>query len=116
MGQLLPGVLGLAVLNGVLAAWNGYVGMDRSLRVPRTSSITMVLILVACGALVGTLQSRKLTTLDRAALFGFLLALAMEIISFPSLMGFGLMLSCLAVAWGANLIRQRRSARHVTGR
>ena len=60
----------------------------------------MVLLLVICGALAGTLRLRKLTALDRAALLGFLLSLALESISFPSFTGFGLMVSCLALAWG----------------
>ena len=49
--------------------------------------------------------------LGRMALLGFLVCQALGIAWFPSLIGFSLMLACLAIAWAVNLIRQHHRAR-----
>ena len=105
--KILPGVLGLMIINASIAVWKGYAGPDPSLKLPRRVGLVILLILVVCSALALTLQSRQLTTMDRVALCGFLVCLGLAIALFPSLIGFGLMLCCLATAWVADRVRQQ---------
>ena len=103
--RLLPGFLGLATMNTSIAVWTGYAGLNPALRLRRRDGVIIFLILLVCSALALTLQSRKLTTIDRAALCGFLTCLGLAIAWFPSLIGFGLMLGCLATAWVYDRVR-----------
>lgn len=70
--KMLPGILGLAVLNLLIAVWTGPASSDRAARIPRLRAFVMLLAFVTCGALSAPLQSRKLTALDRFALISFL--------------------------------------------
>ncbi len=106
--KALPVALGMAVLNGWISVWNGYTGVNPENRIPRLPSAMIVLVLVACNFLAIAIAARKLTVIDRAALFAFLVAFGFAISSFPSAKGFILMFSCLAVAWGNDRMQRYR--------
>jgi hypothetical protein len=100
--KALPVILGMAILNGLLAIWKGFAAM----RVPRLAGVVILLILIVCDLLTVSLSSRRLTAFDRGALVAFLISFGFAFAKFPSVIGFALMLCCLAVAWGNNHIRR----------
>jgi hypothetical protein len=106
--KVLPGILGISILNAILALWNGYIGIDPTQKFTRTAAAIVLVCLIACSVLATTLTSRRLNRIDRVALFVFLISLGWSIARFPYLLGFGLMLSCLVVAWANDRIQRHR--------
>src|SRR5579864_7977814 len=68
--KALPVILGMAILNGLLAIWKGFAAM----RVPRLAGVVILLILIVCDLLTVSLSSRRLTAFDRGALVAFLIS------------------------------------------
>jgi hypothetical protein len=97
--RLLPGLLGIGIINASITIWKGHPPTGRSEPIPRGTSVMILVILVACSVLATTLQSRKLRIFDRLALFAFLVCQVFAIAWYPSPLGFGLMLVTLLVAW-----------------
>jgi len=97
--KVLPGLLGISIFNAIMVLANGYTGVDRSQQVPRPTAAALLIGLVVCSILANTLRSRGLDTVDRTALLGFLFSFGWAIARFPSLLGIGLMLSFLGIAW-----------------
>jgi len=107
--KILPAILGLEVINAFIAAWEGHAVTNPAEPIPHTTSILILLILVASSVIATTFQSRQLRIVDRILLLLFLLSQALAIAWFPSVLGFVPMFLCLLVAWGIDrLSRQRR--------
>jgi hypothetical protein len=106
--KALPGIFAMAVVAVSLAFERGYVGPDPANSMTRSSAAVFIAVYTACTGLSVTLQSRHLSSIDRAALLGcaasFMFAAASDA---ESKIGAYLMVACLAVAW-VNGMMQRR--------
>lgn len=97
--RILPGLLGIGIINAGATLWEGHSPTGPSEPIPRGTSITILLLLIGCSALAMSFQSRKLTIVDKFALLAFLVSQVLAIAWFPSPSGFGLMMVSLLMAW-----------------
>ena len=105
--KILPGLLGLGVLNALITIWLGHpLAVPAALVVPRIQSTAILLILVACGAVSTTYEARRLTIVHRLALLSFLVSQILAIAWFPSVLGFVLMLLSLLAGWAIDIFRK----------
>jgi len=97
--KMLPGILGLGIINALITVWLRHPPTGPSEPVPRIRSAIILAILVACSVLASNIKPARLQTIHRAALLAFFISLVFAIALFPSLLGFGLMFVSLLVAW-----------------
>src|SRR5579864_9307138 len=72
----LPGILGLAVLNGLIMVSTGHQLGKPSVPVSRLDALVATVFFAACSALSGTLRRRKLNWFDHIGLMGFVFSIA----------------------------------------
>jgi len=106
--KALPAILGLSILNALLAVWRGYIGADTSRHFPRGRAALILITLVVSSFLANTVASRKLNPVDRVALFAFLVSQGWAIAGWPSLAGFICMPCFLLIAWGHERVQRSR--------
>ncbi len=129
--KVLPGLLGLAVLNGVISILSGHVLANPTEPIPRLQAFYLTLFFAASSVLSGTFKARHLHLVDRAAVMVFVFSFAWLLASQSTRAGgdaalnlrdvvtMGIGLGCLLAAWLYDHFRHRRghgsrSASHVT--
>jgi hypothetical protein len=122
--KVLPGILGFAVLNGLIMLFTGHLLNDSSIPISRLDALVITLFFLGSSQLSRTFKDRKLNVIDRVALLAFAF-------SVPLLIGFnstreevkgrsapldsiefitmGIGLCCLLIAWVYERIQRRRS-------
>lgn len=103
--RILPGIIGLGVLNAAIALFSGHLAADPSHTLPRPWTAVALVALMTCAALATTYASRPLVVVDRFALVGYLAWTGVAIALYPSLAGFLLMPVVLGVGWLNNKIQ-----------
>jgi hypothetical protein len=116
--KVMAGVLGLAVLNGLLSISTGHLLANPTQPVSRLDMVYFTLFFGLAAVLAGTLKGRKLTALDRTSVMAFLFSLACwfgyrgtrSVHAPPNEADFilmGICLGCLLVAWAYDRLKGR---------
>jgi hypothetical protein len=74
--KVLPGLLGLAVLNGLITIFSGHVLANPTQPVGRLEAFGLTLFFVVSCVLSGTFKDRQLNFVDRTALMAFVFSFA----------------------------------------
>lgn len=69
--RALPGIFGVAVLNGLISLWTGHAVNDPSQPVSRLRTMTIIWFFAVCAVLSDKLRRQELLILDRLALIVF---------------------------------------------
>jgi hypothetical protein len=77
--RALPGILGLAILNGLISFSTGHAINDPSLPVSRLNIMTLILSFAICAVLSDKLRRQELVMLDRLALIVFAFSFAFSV-------------------------------------
>jgi hypothetical protein len=111
---ILPGIFGIATLNGIIILISGHALNQPSVSVPRI--ISLFLTIVMAGGSVATMRSgsARLTSAERAAYVGVLccfiamftcVSLSVANWELPVCIGF---VACISLLWAETLFMQRR--------
>ncbi|MGH9352126.1 MAG: hypothetical protein ACRD2G_08210 [Terriglobia bacterium] len=124
--KVLPGILGLAVLNGLISLSTGHALNNPSAPISRLDMLIVTLFFAACFALAGTFRARDLTIVDRVSLMTFAFTLPLwaghdstRIATAGKLAAedrldliiAAVALCCLLVPWAYDRIQRRRGPR-----
>ncbi len=86
---VLAGLLGLAVLNGLISIASGHVLANPTEPIVRLQAFYLTLFFTACAVLSATLRKRKLNLVDRACVMVFLFSFAWLVASQGTRIGSG---------------------------
>jgi hypothetical protein len=108
--RVLPGMFGMATLNGLLILISGHALNRADVPVPRLEGALLTVVMAGASAITGTFADRRLTHTDRAAYLGILacfvamLAGVMTSVKrweVPVGIGF---IACIAFLWGRRFL------------
>ena len=121
--RYLPGIFGLAALNGLILTLSGHIAESPSTPVPRLTGLIFILLFLAGATLSSTFKGRELHLCDRIALMAFILSFTYAgILDSPesgamhktvlddsgTFIAAGIGLCCLFIAWAYDHFRRKR--------
>ena len=119
--KIMSGLLGLAVLNGILSLATGHVLANPTMPISRIDALYLTLFFAVAAILTGTMKQRTLRLVDRISVMAFLLNLAFlisyqaqqeaarkPVFNAAAFTLIAISISCLSVAWAAHYVQHRR--------
>ena len=108
--KVLPGIFGIATLNGLIILISGHALNQPAIQVPRLVGVLFTVVMAGASFITASLADRHLTNTDRAAYLGILACfVAMLVCVMTSVehwevlvcIGF---IACVAVLWGRRFL------------
>jgi len=108
--RVLPGIFGIATLNGLIILISGHAFNQADIPVPRLAGALFTVVMAGASGITGSLADRHLTHTDRVAYLGILACFVAMLVGVmtsvkrwevPVCIGF---IACIAVLWGRRFL------------